>query len=119
MSIEQQAGLPHVYMQAQQIQIAADAASLVLRKRRWRRLQRRRMIWVRPWLEAARRFQHCHFHRQMPELRLDDYLENVQMSETSFLFCLQAVSAVPERRGSAVRTPWKRTAYTKSAAQAQ
>ena len=30
---------------------------------------------------------------------------NVQMSETLFLFCLQAVRAVLERRGSAVRTP--------------
>ena len=44
---------------------------------------------------------------------------NVQMSETLFLFCLQAVRAVLERRGSAVRTPWKRGANAKSAAQAQ
>ena len=62
MSIEQHAGLILVYMQAQKIQIAADAAHLVL--------QRRRMLWVGPWLEAARRFQDGHFHRLMPELRL-------------------------------------------------
>ena len=30
---------------------------------------------------------------------------NIQMSETLFLFCLQAVRAVLERRGSAMRTP--------------
>ena len=42
---------------------------------------------------------------------------NVQMSETLFLFCLQSVRAMLERRGSAVRTPWKRSANAKSAAQ--
>ena len=62
MSIEQHAGLILVYIQAQQIQIAADAANLVL--------QRRRMLWVGPWLDAARRFQHGHFHRLMQVLRL-------------------------------------------------
>ena len=40
-------------------------------------------------------------------------------SETLFLFCLHAVRAVLERRGSAVRTPWKCGANTKSAAQTQ
>ena len=66
-------------MQVQQIPIAADAAHLVLQRRRWRREQRHRMLWVRPWLEAARHFQHGHYHRLMPELRLDDFLEaNVQ-----------------------------------------
>ena len=44
---------------------------------------------------------------------------NVQMSETLFLICLQAVRAVLERRGSAVRTPWKRGANAKSVAQTQ
>ena len=42
---------------------------------------------------------------------------NVQMYETLFLFCLQAVRAVLKRRGSAVRTPWKRGANDRSAAQ--
>ena len=40
-------------------------------------------------------------------------------NETLFLFCLLAVRAVLERRGSAVRTPWKRGANAKSAAQTQ
>ena len=56
MSIEQQAGLLLVYMQVQQIQIAADDARLVLQRHAWRKSQRRRMRWVWPWLEAARRF---------------------------------------------------------------
>ena len=51
------------------VSIAADAAHLVLQRRRRRRAQRRRMLWVRPWLEAARRFQHGHYHRLMPQLR--------------------------------------------------
>ena len=72
MSVEQQPGLLLVCMQVQQFQIAADAARLVLQSRRRRRAQRRRMLWVRPWLEAARRFQHGHYHRLMPELRLED-----------------------------------------------
>ena len=129
MSVEQQAGLLLVCMQVQQFQIAADSARLVLQRRRRRGAQRRRILWVRPWLEAARRFQQGHYHRLMPELhvRSEDpcsyfnYLlkANVQMSETLFLFCLQAVRAVLERRGSAVRTPWKRGANAKSAAQTQ
>ena len=72
MSVEQQAGLLLVCMHVQQFQIAADAARLVLQRRRRRRVQRRRMFWVRPWLEAARRFQHGHYHRLMTELRLED-----------------------------------------------
>ena len=76
-------------MQVQQFQIAADATRLVLQRRRRRRAQRRRMLWARPWLE------------------------------TLFLFCLQAVRAVLKRRGSAVRTPWKRGVNAKSAAQTQ
>ena len=73
MSVEQQAGLLLVCMQVQQFQIVADAARLVLQRRRRRRTQRRRMLWVRPWLEeAGRRFQHGHYHRLMPELRLED-----------------------------------------------
>ena len=53
------------------------------------------------------------------KIRVYSCNQNVQMTETSFPFCLQAVSAVPEHRRSAVRTPWKRNVHTKSAAQAQ
>ena len=67
MSIEQHAGLILVYMQAQQIQ----TAHLVL--------QRRRILWVGPWLEAT--FQHGHFYRLMPELRLYDLLESKRTNE--------------------------------------
>ena len=53
------------------------------------------MLWVWPWLEAVRRFQHIDFHRLMLELRGYSGKQNVQMTETSF---------------SGARTPWKRVA---------
>ena len=108
-------------MQAQQIQIAAGAAHLVLQRRRWRMTQRRRMLWVRLWLEAARRFENGHVHILMPELRLENLLESkhTKFARLRFCFVWQAISALPELRGSAVRTPWKRSTYTKSAAKAQ
>ena len=96
-------------MQAQQIQIAAGVAHLVMQRRRWRRAQRRRMLWVRPWLEAARHFKHGHFHRLMLFEKA-----NVQLRQTSFLFCLfaykppvqrqNAVEARCERHRNAVHT---------------
>lgn len=59
--VRQQAGLLLAYMQVQQFQNAADAVHIILGRRRQRKAQRRRMLWVRPWLEEARRFQHGHF----------------------------------------------------------
>lgn len=72
--VRQKAGLLLAYtsMQAQQFTDAADAVHIILGRRRWRRAQGRRMLLVRPWLKEARRFQHGHFHRLMPELRYED-----------------------------------------------
>ena len=53
------------------------------------------------------------------KIRVYSWNQNVQMTETSLPFCLQGVSAVPERRRSVVRAPWKCNVHTKSAAQAQ
>ena len=68
-NVRQQAGLLLAYRQVQQFHNAADAVHILLGRRRRRRTQ---MLWVRPWLEEARRFQHGHFHCLMPELRYED-----------------------------------------------
>ena len=67
----QQAGLLLALMQVQQLQADADIIHVILR-RRWRRAPRRRRIWVRAWLDEARRLQHGHYNKLMPELRYED-----------------------------------------------
>ena len=51
--LRQQAGLLLVFMQVQQYQNAADAVHIIIGRRRQRRAQRRRRLWVRPWLDEA------------------------------------------------------------------
>ena len=70
--VRQQAGLLLAYMQVQQFKNATDAVNTILGRRRQRKAQRRRMLWVRPRLEEARRFQHGHIHCLMPDLRYED-----------------------------------------------
>ena len=91
-------------MQAQQIHISGDAAHLVLQRRRWRRSQRRRMLWVRSWLEVARRIYIAWSVLLMPELRLEDLLESNRTYERDF------VSVLPTSRQRSAGTPWKRGA---------
>ena len=70
--VRQQAGLLLAYIQVQQFKNATDAVNIILGRRRQRKAQRRRMLWVRPRLEEARRFQHGHIHCLMPDLRYED-----------------------------------------------
>ena len=137
--VRQQAGLLLPYVQVQQFQNAADAVHIILGRWRWRRAQRRRMLWVRPWLEKARRFQHGHFHHLMPELLYEDpssiayasfwhfsfpsfFLPlfkgmvsnsrtNIQLTKS--LFC--CANERLQHTVSGVQTPWKRSVCIVSA----
>lgn len=120
--VRQKAGLLLAYtsMQAQQFTDAADAVHIILGRRRWRRAQGRRMLLVRPWLKEARRFQHGHFHRLMPELRYEDpssYFNYLRVSGRPP--CLTSSNERLQHAISVVRTPRKRIACIVSAVKAQ
>ena len=72
MAVErQQAVLFIAYMHVQQVQDDANVVHIIQRRRR-RRAPRRRIVWVRQWLDVDRRLQYGHYHRLMYELRYED-----------------------------------------------
>ena len=57
------------FLQGQQALLGAQAALVIFRRRRNRRI---RSCWVRPWLSAERRLQFGHYDRLLAELRMED-----------------------------------------------
>ena len=67
----QEAGLLLLVIQVQQFMAEAVIIQVIFRRRR-RRTPRRRWIWVRTWLDEAKRSQHKHYNKLMLELLYED-----------------------------------------------
>ena len=57
------------FLQGQHALLGAQAALVIFRRRRNRRIS---SCWVRPWLSAERRLQFGHYDRLLVELRMED-----------------------------------------------